>query len=422
MYLNRKKISNIVIILILLLPILKYYFVPIINIGFETVFYAFITGLLLLLKAIAPHSLKQLGSSRNAFLCFALWCVFLNLFISLMYSIDETPNMLINIVIPCLVIVLLMSADLDFSGAFSIYTVLMYIIMAVFFFQHVLNILDLKLSFKVPFFSFTSAWDYLNTHVYFGMRTVPTALFCEPAHLAEYIVPYLAICLFMEDKGGKIHIIRAVFVTIMLALSTSGNGVISGIIVWVLYFALNFIKEGKYINLKVVLLALAFVISAIIIYLNSESMRNMFDILFVNKSGGNYTKANYRIYRGFDYFLQLPWDYKIFGVGLGNMKHFSQVLGISSVFDSDHLAFEFFSMITQLLLYFGLVGFFLFGLHIMKLWVRGGRVCRVCIVASVAIWFSSQMLFASTHIFYLLIMIFTFVTDGQRKEFIRNGC
>ena len=421
MYLNRKKISNIVITLILLLPILKYYFVPIINIGFETVFYAIITGFLVLLRAIAPHPLKQLGSSRNAFLCFALWCIFLNLFISLMYSIDEAPNMLINIVIPCLVIVLLMSADLDFSGAFSIYTFVMYIIMAVFLFQHVLNIFDLKLSFKIPFFSFTSAWDYLNTHVYFGMRTVPTALFCEPAHLAEYIVPYLAICLFMVDKGGKIHIKRAVFVTIVLAMSTSGNGIISGMIVWALYFVLNFIKEGKYINLKVVWLTLAFVITAIIVYLNSESIRNMFDILFVNKSGGSYTKANYRIYRGFDYFLQLPLEYKIFGVGLGNMNYFSHVLGISSVFDSDHLAFEFFSMITQLLLYFGLIGFFLFGLHMVKLWLRGGRVCRVCIVTSVAIWFSSQMLFTSTHIFYLLIIIFTFVADGQRKEFVKNG-
>ncbi|OUO99179.1 hypothetical protein B5F37_13825 [Drancourtella sp. An210] len=421
MYLNRKKISNIVISLILLLPILKYYFVPILNIGFETVFYAIITGLLVLLKVIVPHPLKQLGSSRNAFLCFALWCIFLNLFISLMYSIDEAPNMLINIVIPCLVIVLLMSADLDFSGAFSIYTFAIYVILAVFFFQHVLYIFGLKLSFKVPFFSFTSAWEYLNTHVYFGMRTVPTALFCEPAHLAEYIVPYLAICLSMKDKSGKIHIKRAVLLTIVLAMSTSGNGIISGIIVWVLYFALNFTKEGKYINMKVVLLSFAFVIIAIIVYLNSESIRNMFDILFVNKSGGSYTKANYRIYRGFDYFLQLPWEYIIFGVGLGNMNYFSRVLEISSVFDSDHLAFEFFSMITQILLYFGLIGFFLFGLHMMKLWLRGGRTCRVCIVASVAIWFSSQMLFTSTHIFYLLIILFAFVTDGQRKEFVKNG-
>src|SRR5699024_9852825 len=131
------------------------------------------------------------------------------------------------------------------------------------------------------FFSFTSAWEYLNTHVYFGMRTVPTALFCEPAHLAEYIVPYLAICLSMKDKSGKIYIKRAVLLTIVLAMSTSGNGIISGIIVWVLYFDLNFTKEGKYINMKVVLLSFAFVIIAIIVYLNSESIRNMFDILFV---------------------------------------------------------------------------------------------------------------------------------------------
>lgn len=420
MYLNRKRISNIVITLILLLPILKYYFLPIINIGFETVFYAIITGLLLLLRAIAPHPPKQLRSSRNAFLCFALWCVFLNFLISLIYYIDRGPNMLINIVIPCLVIVLLMSADLDFSGAFSIYTFLMYIIIAVFFFQHVLNIFDLKLSFKVPFLSFTSAWDYLDTHVYFGMRTVPSALFCEPAHLAEYIVPYLTLCLFMEDKDGKIHIKRAVFATIVLAMSTSGNGIISGMIVWTLYFVLNFIKEGKYINLKVVWLTIAFVIAAIIVYLSSESIQNMFDILFVNKSGGSYTKANYRIYRGFDYFIQLPLGYKIFGVGLGNMYYFSQLLGISSVFDSGHLAFEFFSMITQILLYFGLIGFSLFALHMMKLWLRGGRVCRVCIIASVAIWFSSQMLLTSTHILYLLIILFAFVTDVQRKEFIKN--
>ena len=173
--------------------------------------------------------------------------------------------------------------------------------------------------------------------------------------------------------------------------------------------------------MKVVLLTLTFVIVSIIVYLSSESIRDMFDILFVNKVGGSYTKANYRIYRGFDYFLQLPFEHKIFGVGLGNMKYFSGVLGISSTFDSDHLAFEFFSMITQILLYFGLFGFCLFCLHLKRMWSRGGRACRVCIVASVAIWFSSQMLFTSTHIFYLLIMLFAFVTDGQRKKLVKNG-
>jgi hypothetical protein len=146
--------------------------------------------------------------------------------------------------------------------------------------------------------------------------------------------------------------------------------------------------------------------------------QEMFSRLFIDTSGSSYssTKADYRIYRGFDLYLQLPLNGKIFGVGYNHMQIFANKFNIVSQYDNSWSTYEYFSTITQLLLYFGVIGVTLFYKHLSALVWKSADVVKGMIVVMVALWFSSSMFLNNYHIMYMLLIIAAFYLSKERNR------
>ena len=128
--------------------------------------------------------------------------------------------------------------------------------------------------------------------------------------------------------------------------------------------------------------------------------------LFFNSSGDlTDNKSSFRIYRGWDYFFKMPFLYKVFGIGFVHMKQFTVSNNISSIYDSNFKEFEWFSGITEILLYFGIVGLILFLIHIFKMFKVSNKSGKIVTIVFMILMFTSQTLFLDTHLFYYLFVL-----------------
>ena len=160
------------------------------------------------------------------------------------------------------------------------------------------------------------------------------------------------------------------------------------------------IRGLKYLLIGAVLLGfVAFILSRI------PSVMDVINRLFIDLSGStySYTKADYRIYRGFDYFFQLPIINKVFGIGFKSLESFTRLYGISSVFDKSFL-FEYLNSVCQALIYYGILGFCLLFHSYARLFRGCNTIGKVLIIVFLALSVSSSIFLDSTMIMYTLII------------------
>lgn len=402
-------------LIIFLLPLFRYYDVPGTSISSETVL-----SFLLLMCLIAAISLCrtpivdsiELKRSRINFLIFGLWAFLITGIYEVFTSMNVTnPNSgfsvfaLIQAVQVFVIIWLLLSGKIDGKDAFKIYEGIAKIVLFIFALQWLLLLTGVQVSFKLPLHEYNEASLGLN-NIIFGMNTTPTSLFSEKAHFCQYLLPYLAICLYSDRLVRKRRMIKAVVVTVAMIMTVSGNGIIAAAILWLLYF-LIFGKSKRGTRIFVAILGVAIMIIVFEILQRIDVFNSMFAQLFSDNSGGGYhfVKADYRIYRGFDLFGKLPILQETFGVGYRHMKMFATQAGIVSQFDSSNAAYEYFSSVTQVLLYFGVVGFIPFVNHLrLLLKTKYSAVCGTLILF-ITLVFSSAMFLDCSHMLYMAIIV-----------------
>lgn len=422
--LNRSKISKIIFGIILIMPFVRYYNMPGTPISIETFCLILLFILCIALKIVTSNEERKennsLKKSRKYFLLFSFWLILVTFFYELCTNINianvasnYTMNTFIMLVPTIIIICTILDNRIKIDGLFSLYEKIVYLVIYVYIFQWILMILGLKIGFNLPFLKYNDSWSYLN-QICFGMNKRPTSLFSEQAHMCEYIIPYLAICLY--SKYYKRNILKAILVSIIIISTTSGNGIVVTCIAWICYI----LYFGKMNIMYRCLLIIAGIITFIGVYnllLKIPAFNKIFSELFVNTTGKySGTKADYRIYRGFDYYFKLPFFQKVVGVGYQHMHAFALEYGIYSKFDNTTNAFEFFSTITQVLLYSGIIGFTFFIKHLYYIWKSKTHLVKGLILLCGAIWFSSQMLFSNTYIMYLIIFIIAYLGEEEKNE------
>ena len=154
--------------------------------------------------------------------------------------------------------------------------------------------------------------DYNSMNLQYLYR--PCAFFLEPSGLSSYLVLYLAILL--SSKPEKKSIVLAIFVTICMILSTSGQAFLYCGILWILFICKCF---RKYLNKTTILLLLIIILILPIILYRLYSLEIIYKsiqrIVDGSSSGGN--AVNARVL-SFYYYNTLSFVNKLFGVGYGN--------------------------------------------------------------------------------------------------------
>ena len=407
-------LDTLAVCLILLTPLLRYYDVPVVGVSFETLFTLLLLGLCVLLY-FAPRQNAipaEMKSAKKWFALFLAWLVLVTAVYELgtdinMSSALSTYNLsaLIMPLLRALSIYLILSASVRTDACISLYTFFVRVVALVYILQWLLLLAGVRVSFKLPF-GYNAGWAFLDNKI-FGMNAYPTALFSEKSHVCEYLIPYIAMCLYSDSIIKKDRIKKALFYTLCVISTVSGNGIIVAALMWLLYFVFfgKFKRNGG--RLIVALSGVALLIGAYLLLASIPRFADMFNVLFVDNSGAEFesAKADYRVYRGFDIYFRMPSWSQLLGVGYQHMFLFAKKYDIVSIYDYSWKTYEYFSAVCKVLLYSGLVGAVFCFAHIRALFKSKSTAVKGLLLMMMALWFSTEMLFNCTHVMYILLIV-----------------
>lgn len=140
----------------------------------------------------------------------------------------------------------------------------------------------------------------------------PTSFFLEPAHYFEYVSMILVIYLFYS-KNDKKAIYKASFITLGAILSTSGQGVIISLLIWLFW-----LLKSKKLAIKTAIFLVALSSTLILyFYFYKDSLA-----LAIISRIGNISESKIVSGRSDGYFqiMNMPIEQLIFGRGFGNYK------------------------------------------------------------------------------------------------------
>lgn len=317
---------------------------------------------------IAFQIYKHKGKIKPILLLFMLWLVIITL---LNYSGNITSvNRMIGELISLLT-VLTISQDTKGYKFVTIYRMIAMVCLIYFIAQVLLMYtFSYPLQFTIPFLPVKEELEFpFRIMSYYNRSSLYIRFpgpFSEPSHYAAYLMPLLIMALFDNKKQLKDKWRLPVCISATMVMSTSGLGILLCAVTWGLYFILDYSTTKNRLALfPAMLLAILVLFTLLMMYSEQFyiTVSNLFFVTDTNRFSDG-SKADYRIYRGFSMYFQLPFLNKLFGVGYANMNDFALTHGINTIYDIQTSgSVEYYNGISQILLYSGCFGFIL--------WTRG---------------------------------------------------
>lgn len=395
-----RKLHLLACFLQLLSPILIYYDLPGTGLSVTTVINVICVILFAIQlanekgKVVIPHYIRS-------FSFFSLWMISVTLLSSLFRKYDVQVGMaLLNVVFVIIIIVAVCRQQEFKNTILNFYYSITFLVIVVFFIQQILQLFSGRLfPVVVPWLSIQSAYTR-------WFNSGSTSFFSENAHFAQYICPCICLKLFDYNEKKRIKdLVFAIVVTIVCLMSLSGNGIVVCVIIWLLYFGYsmrrNPITFFKYLISGIIVFAVVCTFLS-----RNERFMQVINHLFVDVSGNSYrmSKADYRIYRGFDYFSKLRNFDKLIGIGYKSLSEYTRYYGISSVYDATHTQFEYLNSICQILIYSGMVGLITFLSYLIRLFKCCSIHGKAVLIVFVSLSISSSILFDSSMIQYIILI------------------
>lgn len=230
------------------------------------------------------------------------------------------------------------------------------------------------------------------------------SFFSEPAHFAQFLLPYVCICLYEPQVTLRRKLLKLSFPISALLLLQSGNAIIGLSITIIIYYIYKLREGGKYV-LYFPIMILTFVVG-ISIYSQTEMGQKIMDRksqININSYDelGYSTSGFERIYRGYYVFEEYSTVAKIFGNDNPDYKILSSQ---KSVVSQTFLAIDlYFNTIQIFLLNTGIVGCLLFLLILSSLWKKTNPCGRNILLTFVVFCFFSSMYFSEMMCIFLLL-------------------
>lgn len=227
----------------------------------------------------------------------------------------------------------------------------------------------------------------------------PHSFFPEPQAFASYMMPFL----YLSLKRRKF--IWALVITVSVLLSTSSQGIVMMMILWIGFVFF----ELKSKNYKI------FVAAIILFFLLVFSFAPVFEFSR-NKIIETEISGNPRLARGFDVFNKMEWHDKVFGIGYGNVgeyvyernNQFDWSIGNESV-----RLLNYTSGFSGLLVQFGLIGIAIFLIMIYHLWRKGKPFHRVMLFMIFSSFFFQNIVLNSWFVFFFMFYSFICTSDPK---------
>lgn len=236
---------------------------------------------------------------------------------------------------------------------------------------------------------------YINSIIYPSMQLYrPTSLFLEPAHYSQYNILCLCYSLFGDHQNRKSNLKLAIFITVGLLLSTSGQGILLCALLWFIWF-LNIMLTSKIDIIKKLLLlflVIVFVVYIIPQIFNLSIMQKSIYRVWDFEKGEPGPALSTRLFT-YSYFNELPLLYKFIGVGFGNVPP-----GV------------YFNGISYILYTIGVIGLFIVMLFLLNAFIHTRNFQRCFCLIYFLLLIGSQTFTAVNIVFY-----FSFIYSGYQR-------
>ncbi len=224
----------------------------------------------------------------------------------------------------------------------------------------------------------------------------PVSFFTEPQAYATFILPFLFLSLKFRD------FILSIIITLSVFMSTSSQGIIISVILWLLY--IYYEKKSIY-KIVVSLLGIVFLGLFLVLDVFSFARVKIFGIDIYN---------DVRLSRGFYIFSSLSGFEKWFGVGLGMENVKDYVVG-SGYFDwaqgNDMAGYT--SGISGLLVQYGIIGGLIMALMFVSLFYKSNKDNRMILMMILISSFSQNLVFNSWFVYYFVIYMSFSVEENE---------
>lgn len=306
--------------------------------------------------------------------------------------------------------------QLDYKYLVSKYRLIVYLVCGVFIIQELMYMsLGFRFSAIIPFlplkYEGISMASFINYQMSYERSS---SLFLEPSHMAQYIIPYLAIILGRIKNAFNIKsYIEPLALSGLLFFLRSGCGIVGALVVWA-FFLLNIrlstIKKFIFITFGICIAAFAYTQLA-----STDIGRSLTKRTSEFDDGASYERSGViRVTRGFLVYGSEDILSQIFGVGTG---------GTIDVIEDSPYKFMFFdnerylNNIQMLLVGFGIIGTFLFAFHLFKLYRNNSLSAKLVLLAFIGISFLESFFFNSKMALY---MSFIFTDIGMFASNVKN--
>ncbi len=250
-----------------------------------------------------------------------------------------------------------------------------------------------------------------NLYVYYGptgyMRFRPSSLFLEPGYYVMFVLPALLILLF-EDK----NIIAAILLYITIILSTSGAGILIGLLAFVAkgVTKIAYFKDKKLYLTRYIYVALALVAVGVLVVIlfGDEILPRIFN------------SFNARITRSLLIFENMDDFHKIFGVGMNNTVNYVNAHSVYTAFDEANLNFG--ASIVASGVQYGIIGCFIFLVSLFALAVNASRSKTGLMLVLLYIIYAAfeEIIFNFRMGFLLAFVLYYVEATGSKKRVGEN--
>ena len=239
--------------------------------------------------------------------------------------------------------------------------------------------------------------------------------FTEPSYLTKFLCPGFCFSLYgWCKKNQKVELFTAILISLTIMISTSSQG-ISLLVLTIMLFALS----KRFLSLKNIGILIIVVSLALVLWNTGVISRPLERLTSISlTSSGDYS-SELRLFRGYAYWLKMPFVYKFIGAGFGNIGNFTELFNITTPFDhyiKSLTASEYMNGIAGILVETGLIGFFVFVVFVVVSFKRLDSVGKILLGQLLLLLGSGTMLLSPTSVFY-----FAMIFLNAKKSYAGRG-
>jgi membrane protein len=230
------------------------------------------------------------------------------------------------------------------------------------------------------------------------------SFFLEPAHLAQYILGYLALTLGNNMVKKVFFGKESIFITIVLILTWSGNAIVGSLILWsiyVIYYKTTLLKKSLIFATVIIAAIISF--SYIVSTEKGEKLLDRQEELSMDQA--RISSGTLRIFRGFFVYSKMPFDEQLLGVGTGYTPQVIDQNPYAWMFDANEY---YINSAQTLLIGTGIFGTTIFLIFLIKLTRCKSPYPKLFIALLITLMLIESLYCSGRMLIYLTIAMYTY--------------